>query len=116
MSLPIATSTYTLLSMSDPDQDSGDPITYVEVATGVPGVSMFYSGTESVALGHRERVDVRIAIETSLSPEFFDKITDELTGDTWDIAWARQRIGLGLDHWLLGCLEITGTARGQRDL
>ena len=38
------------------------------------------------------------------------------TGDEWDVAWVRKRVGLGLDHWLVGCLEVTGAARGTRDL
>jgi len=116
MALPLATSTYTVLRCDTANDDSGDPMVYVPVVTGVPGVSMFHSGSESVAHGHRERVDVRIAMESPVEIRYFDKVTDEITGDEWDVAWVRKRVGLGMDHWLVGCVEITGAARGTKDL
>jgi hypothetical protein len=114
--LPLATSTFTIERASNIDGDSGDPLTFSTVDSGVPGTSMFYSGSASVAHGDRERVDARIALDIDYALEHTDVLTDEQTGDVWKVAWVRKRIGLGLDHYIVGCYQVTGTARGTRDL
>ena len=116
MAVPLATSSYTVLRASNIDGDSGDELTFDTVASGIRGTNMFYSGSSSVAYGQRERVDVRIAMDPGFEIQQYDYIADEQTGDQWRVAWARKRVGLGLEHTLVGCYEITGVARGTRDL
>lgn len=114
--LPLATSTFRVQRASNIDDDSGDALTFADVATGIRGTTMFYSGSASVAHGDRERVDVRIALAEDYGIKQYDIVFDEITGDEWKVAWVRKRIGLGLTHYIVGCYEVTGTARGTRDL
>lgn len=117
MSIPILTSSFTVRRASNIDGDSGDPLTFEDVATGIKGTTMFYSGSASTAHGQRERVDCRIALTPGVyDVQEYDYVRDESTGDEWRVAWVRTREGLGLDHLLIGCYEITGVARGTRDL
>lgn len=116
MTVPLATSTFTIKRGSNIDGDSGDPLTFEVVDTGVRGTTMFYSGAASVAHGDRERVDARLAIDVDYEIKHYDIITDEKTLDEWSVAWVRKRIGLGLNHLIVGCYAVTGTARGTRDL
>jgi hypothetical protein len=114
--LPVTTSTYTWQRASNIDEDSEDPLDWATEATGIPGTTSYFSGTESVANGDRERVDCRVFLDTQLDIRHYDRLVDEGTGDTWAIAYTRRRQGLGLDHLVVGAYEVTGVARGTRDL
>ena len=116
MTLPIITSTFRWERASNISGDSEDPLVWETLGTGIPGTTSYYSGTESVAHGDRERVDCRIFLDTDADIRHYDRIFDENTDDAWEIAYARRRIGLGLDHLVLGAYEVTGVARGTRDL
>ena len=116
MTVPLATATYTLRRATNISDDSGDPLTLEVVATGVRGVTMFFSGSASVAHGDRERVDARLAMDEDYGLKQYDQVYDEVTGDEWKVAWVRKRTGLGLEHLIIGVYEVKGTARGTRDL
>lgn len=112
--IPLATSSYTV-ERADMSGDSGDELSFVAVATGVRGTSVYYSGTESVMQGDRERVDGRIMLDTDFQVKYYDRLVDETTGDTWALSFVRKRLGFGLEHLVCGVYEITGSARGTRD-
>lgn len=114
--LPLATATYTWQRATNISGDSGDPLDWQTLETGIPGTSSYLSGSESVAHGSRERVDMRIFMPADRDFKHFDRIIDEQTGDEWSIAYARKRLGLGISHTMLGCYEVTGTARSNKDL
>jgi len=114
--LPLVTTTFTFLRASNIDGDSEDPLEWETMATGIPGETSYYSGAESVAAGDRERVDCRIFLDTLLDIRHYDRLVDESTGDEWEVSYARKRIGLGLDHLLIGGYQVTGTARSTKDM
>ena len=116
MTLPLTTTTFRWERATNIDGDSEDPLEWETLGTGIPGTTSYYSGSESVAHGDRERVDCRIFLDTTEDIHNYDRLFDETTGDAWEIAYARKRIGLGLDHLLLGAYEVTGVARGTKDL
>jgi hypothetical protein len=77
---------------------------------------VYLSGSESLVGGDRERVDARILVDPEHDIRHFDHLVDDTVGDTWNVAYARRRSGLGLDHNVLGVYQVTGVARGTRDL
>jgi hypothetical protein len=113
--LPLSTTTYTVYRATNIDEDAGEALDFQPVIVGLPGNTVFLSGSESVVGGDRERVDARIIIEEA-DVRHFDHVLDDVTGDTWQVAFARRRTGLGLDHLVLGVYQTTGVARGTRDL
>lgn len=115
MTVPLTTTTYTVRRASNITEDSGEALQFEDIQTGLPGNTVYLSGSESVVGGDRERVDARILVEPADITKS-DHLVDELTGDTWQVAFARHRTGLGLDHLVLGVYQVTGTARGTRDL
>lgn len=112
--IPLAVNSYTV-QRADMSGDSGDELTFANVATGVRGSSVYYSGTESVMQGDRERVDARIFIDPVYDVRYYDRLVDEITGDVWSISFVRKRVGFGLDHLVCGVYAITGAAKGTRD-
>lgn len=114
--LPITTSTYTWQRANNIDGDSGDELEWITMATGIKGTTSYYSGSESVAHGDRERVDCRLFLDTTADIRNYDRVVDEDTGDAWEIGYSRKRRGLGLDHLLLGAYQVTGVARGTKDM
>lgn len=116
--IPLVTNSWRIERPTNLSGDSSDALDFEEVASGVPGTLSFPTGSESVVQGDRERVDARIFIDVSPAYDVhaYDRIVDEATGDTWSVAFARRRAGLGLDHWNIGVYAVTGVARGTRDL
>lgn len=114
--LPLVTNRFTIQRASNIDGDSGDPLDWETIRTGVLGTPSYFSGSESVAHGSRERVDVRMFLPFELDLTHYDRILDEDTGDTWSVAYVRKRRGLGINHTIAGCYEVTGVARGTKDI
>lgn len=118
MSVPIYNGLYTVLRPTDLEQDGQDEFSYETVATDVRGCTVYHSGSESVAQGSRERVDARIMCDPLVGDgeiAYYDRILDQTTSQLWYVAFARKRVGFGLDHWVLGVYEVQGAARGTRD-
>lgn len=116
MSVPVANSLYTFFRQEDVTGDSQDESLYYEVVADIPGCTVYHSGSESVALGSRERVDARIMCDVpAVEIKSYDRIYDQVTGQWWYVAFVRSRLGFGLDHLVIGIYEVTGTARGTRD-
>jgi hypothetical protein len=120
MSVPLATTTFTVwrLTTASAEGDSTDENVYTDVATGIRGCVVYHSGAISKTQGSRERVDGRVMCDiTSLEPPIGrnDYLVDDTTGEEWQVAFARKRVGLGLDHMLVGVYDVDGFSRGTRD-
>ncbi len=116
MTVPIALSKYDFYRQANLTDDGGDEDTYTVFETAIPGTTVYFSGTESVAQGSRERVDARVFCDVPASDVFaYDRIHDTTTDQWWYVSFVRSRLGLGLDHLVIGVYEVTGIARGTRD-
>ena len=116
MTVPLFNGTYDFYRQADVELDGQDESVFELLTSGVRGCSVYHSGSESVAQGQRERVDVRIMCDVpEVDIHHYDRIVDTATGQTWYIAFVRKRIGFGLDHLVCGAYEVTGVARGTRD-
>lgn len=109
MGLPIATTTITVARPSDGDPT--DAPTFTPLASRHPAVIAAPSGSGNPAGGVQEVVDAQLRCDVlALAPA--DVVTDEVTGDTYAVVWARQRVGLGLDHTTAGLRKVTGATGG----
>jgi hypothetical protein len=100
MSLPVSTTTITvkrtaLAADRDPRDPAPEPST---VASGVPAVIGSPAGSEMTDGGQRSNVFSELRCDpTDIDPST-DTVVDDATGQTYDVVWATQREGLGLDH------------------
>lgn len=102
MSVPFATTT---LKAEEPSWPSGrsEPPVWTEVGRR-PGHVSSPNGNQA---GFTEVVDAVVLcdpIEVTHEARF----TDLTTGDVWDVAWVRQRVGVGLNHTSAGVRRATG--------
>lgn len=116
MSVPISLSQYDFYRQAHLEEDGGEEDTYTIFETGIRGSTVYFSGTESVAQGSRERVDARVFCDVPATEiHAYDRIHDTTTNQWWYVSFVRSRLGLGLDHLVIGVYEVTGIARGTRD-
>lgn len=95
----------TTVKVEEPSWPSGrsEPPTWTERGRRAGHVSA-PSGREA---GTTEQVDAVVLCEPiTFSHEA--RITDLTTLEVWDVAWIRQRIGLGLDHTQAGVRRSKG--------
>lgn len=78
--------------------DGMDPATYTTVLTAEPARLSGVSGSEARAQGTTETSDARLFLRPDADVRRQDRVVDDLTGETWDVAWVRVKTGLGLDH------------------
>lgn len=107
--IPVATTTIAVLRRSVLATDDPYEVTAVPaaVAEGVRAVIGAPSGLEVLAGGSQEDVTHRLDCDTT-DLRSTDQVEDEATGDTYDVVWARDRTGLGLDHTVAGLRQVTG--------
>lgn len=110
MTLPLATTTVTV-SRSDQDgtKDAYDTVTYTDRAQRVRAVISGPGGTEVTAGGSSEQVSARLDCDPC-DLRHDDRVTDDTTGDVWEVSWVRRRVGLGLDHMVAGLAAVTDRA------
>jgi len=108
--IPLATTTV-LIERPEAGVDPYDPATtYSIVASGVAAHISVPSGSEAAIGGEQARIDaVLLADTTDLTHR--DRVTDD-RGDTYEVAWVRQRVGLGLDHAKAGLRVFVGASNG----
>lgn len=110
MSIPIHTTTIRVLRVpADPERDPTEAQPDAEViAAGVRAHISTSTGTEIVAGGaSQEIVNFRLSSDPA-DIQHTDRIEDERTGEVYEVTWARQRIGVGLDHTQAGLRQVTG--------
>lgn len=111
--IPIATTTIAVLRVTaDPTYDGFDSAsaTPATVASGVRAVIGEPSGSETVQ-GNASQEDVTYRLDADpVSLLDTDQVRDEVTGDTYDVVWARARGGFGLSHTVAGLRQVRGAA------
>lgn len=83
--------------------DRGAP---AEVASGIRAVIGSISGSEIAQAGSSEITTAKLTCDPC-DLRHGDTVTDEILGDTWEVTYARKRIGLGLDHMTAGLVAVT---------
>lgn len=113
MTLPLSTTTIAVKrtaagSDTDPYVVS-DNTSDTTVATGIAAHISAPSGFERVAGSGQEAVEFRLACETAAIGNN-DRIIDLETNEIYEVIWAENRRGLGLDHTVAGLRKVTGQA------
>lgn len=96
MSLPFITTTATIERIVDPLQDSRVEPTWTVVATGIPCVLGSISGSESGRSQVTKTGSGKFQPGTDIRS--YDRVTDEMTGDVFEIGFVQTRRGFNLDH------------------
>jgi hypothetical protein len=110
VSIPVASTTIAVArSDQDGTKDDYDGVSFASVASRVRAVIGSPSGAETVMGGSSEDVSAQLTCDP-VSLRHDDRVTDETTGDQWQVVWVRRRIGLGLDHVSAGLRAITDRA------
>lgn len=107
MALPLFTTTITVERPGS--GDAMDAPDYDTIESGVRAVIGSPSGVESVASGSSEQVTARLDCDVC-DLAHGDRVTDDATGETWQVSWVRRRYGLGLDHLVGELLAVTDRA------
>lgn len=112
MTLPLTTTTVTIERVTEAANDPTDAPTVSTVAAGVPADIGSPAGTDQVVGGSRELVDAVLLVNPDVDLQRGDSVVDDLTGESWRLAWLRERTGLGLDHLRGGLQRVKGAAGG----
>jgi hypothetical protein len=111
VSIPLSTTTITVKRIPRDDTRDGydtQPAA-ATIASGVRANIGSPSGSENIAAGDRTVVTFRITADpTDLQAD--DQVTDDTTGATYRCVWARNRIGLGLDHTTGALEQVVGAS------
>lgn len=77
------------------------------IATGVRAQISSPSGRERVIGGSQEIVEFSLSCDpTDLT--HLDRVLDDTTGKVYEVMWATQRIGFGLEHTRAGLRAVEG--------
>lgn len=108
--IPFATTTIAVLRVpADPERDPEDeqPSAAV-VASGIRAHISTSSGREELqGASTQEIVEFRLTCDTA-DLRADDQVRDETTQELYEVAWARHRVGLGLDHMEGGLRQVRG--------
>lgn len=110
--IPLALTTVTVSRIPpDPTRDGYD--TQPNAATVVAGVRAVVghpSGSQNITAGDRTVVTFPFTTDPAdITAD--DTITDDQTGTTYRVMWARPRVGLGLDHVEGECEQVQGASQ-----
>lgn len=108
--IPLATTTITVSRVPrDPTRDGYDTApAAVPVVAGLRAHIGSPSGSQNIATG--DRTVVTFALDADPADiQADDTVTDDTTGQTYRVIWARSRVALGLDH-VQGAIEQVGGA------
>ena len=107
MTLPFAS---TVVRVERPATgDSYEPATYSVVTEGVRAHISTPSGFERSQSGSRSDVTFRLDADPC-DLTAVDRVTDEQTGEVYEVVWAKQRHGLGLEHTEAELRQVIGVA------
>lgn len=111
MTLPLTTTSVSIMSPEGAGDPTDAPVITM-VASGVPAVIGSPSGTEAVAGGQQETVDAVLHVNPDVDLTHLFLVSDELTGELWQVVWVRERTGLGLGHRIAGLRRVKGASSG----
>lgn len=108
--IPLASTTVTV-SRSDQDGtvDSYDTVTYTPRPQHVRAVIGRPGGGETTTGGSSEQATATLDCDPC-DLRHDDRVTDDTTGDVWEVTWVRRRVGFGLDHMVAGLIAVTDRA------
>ncbi|MCK9496594.1 MAG: hypothetical protein M0R75_14020 [Dehalococcoidia bacterium] len=112
----MATTTIAVLRVpADPARDPLDPKPPAAViACGVPAHISTSRGSEEVSSGGSQEV-VYFRMSCAVTDlRSTDQVRDEVTGEVYEVTWARERRGLGLDHTQAGLKQVAGVVSEPR--
>lgn len=104
----------TTVTVTRPD-GSGDPYEAAStssIGTALPAHVSSPSGSDARVGGAQQVIDATLLLDTTPVLQRADIVADDLTGDSYRVAWTRQRTGLGLDHQVAGLVAVSGGANG----
>ena len=104
MSVLLPTTTVTVADASTPEPF--ETTTYTARASGVAAHISSPSGSERAGSDGGERIDAVLLCDATVARN--DRVTDELTGAVYRVAWVHDRTGLGLDHTKAGLIYADG--------
>ena len=104
MSVLLPTTTVAISDASTPEPF--ETTTYTARASGVAAHISSPSGSERAGSDGGERIDAVLLCDTTVARN--DRVTDELTGAVYRVAWVHDRTGLGLDHTKAGLIYADG--------
>lgn len=106
------TTTVTITRVSEPvdyDEYDANPSSSALVAEGVRAVVSLPSANVALVGGDRITYSTRLTCDP-VDLQAQDLVTDDIEGTSWVCLWARQSIGLGLDHTVASLREVTGAS------
>jgi len=103
MAIPISTTTVSVLTRSQPEPYEAE--TWAVVASGARAVIGAPTGREGMATGSAEVVDAVLHADM-LNLGHGQRVLDERTMETWDVAWTQVRQGYALDHIKAGLRRV----------
>jgi hypothetical protein len=110
MVIALSTTTITILRpRTDDDPYEAPPIR--PVANEIRATIGNPSGRDHVVGGHQSHIDAKLNCDPC-DLRHYDRVTDDLTGRTYDVKWVQNRIGLGLDHLEAGLVFTEGQSNG----
>jgi len=113
--IPFATSRIRVYRVpADPDRDPLDEAPPAEViAEDVRSNISSPFGRERNLGGVQEVVEFSLSCDP-VDLTNLDQVEDQDTGEMFEVVWARQRVGFGLDHTRAGLKQVTGVASSSR--
>lgn len=105
--VPLSTTTIRVLRpnpSNEPYEAKGAPTV---VASGVRAHISSPSGREIASGGSQEVVQFRLSCDP-VDLNHLDQVQDETTDELYEVEWARQRIGVGLDYTQAGLKQVSG--------
>lgn len=107
--IPLATTTIAVWRIpADALRDPTDtPPDAVKIATGVRAQISAPYGRERNIGGTQEVVEFSLSCDTTDLTNL-DRVEDETTHELYEVTWARQRTGYGLDHTRAGLKQVKG--------
>jgi hypothetical protein len=98
VSVVLATTTITIETASE--VEPGDGRTFSTLASSVPAQIGRPSGVEeTVPGGGRQQLTADFSCDYVAGVDHLCRVTDEVSGEVWEVSWVKPRVGLGLDHW-----------------
>lgn len=109
--IPLSTTTVTV-ERPGVGTDPYETVVLSEVASGVAGHISAPSGSDLHVGGDQENVSAVLLAECCVDVRHPDLVTDDSTGNQYEVVWVRRRIGLGLDHLKIGLRASSGASNG----
>lgn len=92
---------------------TGDPYEAATTSTPYVGVRAHFSapsGDDVAVGGDKEVIQATCYLPAGTVIQRSDIVTDDATGADYAVVWSRKRVGLGLDHVVVGLRAVNGGA------